>query len=591
MASKIEVVITAKDEASPAIKQVAKATEEITAATEETTAATTSMAGVSLNAWIQIAEKAWEVAKQIYEVARAGAELQLVEDRFDNLTKSIGTTSEALLSDLRKATRGLYSDTELMTAATDFMSLGLAKSHDEAVRLAAVSAGLNMNMNQLVLTLTNMTTMRFDALGVSVDGFKDKVKALEAAGYDADAAFKEAFLQQAEQQLNKVGHAADSNIGIFMRLESSVKNASDAFKVLAADAVTPLLSAQLDYHDELQLGLELLARFQGQVVLTRAQHNMYRADMERLVDEYQRAEQYGLAWERALQQQAGASKELSAATEEIAVSMEAVKAGIQGTIKDATDKYDSSLASLQVKHADLTRELETLQRQGWQPTSDKILDVTQKLKDNEQAQLDAAAAMQTAIDKMIFQQASAGLDAAAQLELARAMGILDEESYNVALATQALKKEYDDGKISAEEYAKKVAELRDTVNDLKDKNITITANLLKTGNWDFVAPDTIGGGNRYSKGTEGWEQVPPGYPNDTYPIMLTSGERFAVIPQGQNAQPVGGGVGGNSYSVVLQVNSPVTVMDEEKTQNVLIPMLEGAMREMEIRGTIKGVMN
>lgn len=41
----------------------------------------------------------------------------------------------------------------------------------------------------------------------------------------------------------------------------------------------------------------------------------------------------------------------------------------------------------------------------------------------------------------------------------------------------------------------------------------------------------------YSQGTEGWMTVPAGYSNDTYPIMLSSGEKFAVIPQNKTAAP------------------------------------------------------
>jgi hypothetical protein len=144
-------------------------------------------------------------AKAAFDFARQGAELEYTAQKFDRLAASIGTTSDALMGDLRAATRGTVSDAQLMASATDFMALGLAKTHAEAVRLAKVAGGLGMNMNQLVLTLTNQTTMRFDALGVSVDGFQAKVDALKAAGMSANDAFKAAFLQQAEEQLARVG--------------------------------------------------------------------------------------------------------------------------------------------------------------------------------------------------------------------------------------------------------------------------------------------------------------------------------------------------------------------------------------------------
>jgi hypothetical protein len=104
-----------------------------------------------------------------------------------------------------------------------------------------VSGELGFDMNQLVLTMANMTTMRFDALGVSVDGFKERVAALKAEGLSAADAFREAFLAQAEDQLERVGSVADTTLGAFKRLEAQFKNISDATKLLAARALGPLV--------------------------------------------------------------------------------------------------------------------------------------------------------------------------------------------------------------------------------------------------------------------------------------------------------------------------------------------------------------
>lgn len=173
-----------------------------------------------------------------YEIAKEGAELEYAEDRFNNLAIAAGTAADVLLGDMREATKGMMSDAELVASGADLMALGLAKSHDEVVRLTSVAGALKMNMNQLVLTLTNQTTMRFDALGVSVDGFQEKVKALEAAGLSANDAFKEAFLQQAEEQILKVGSAADSSIGAFQRMEAAQANYFNQLKQDLAEAGT-----------------------------------------------------------------------------------------------------------------------------------------------------------------------------------------------------------------------------------------------------------------------------------------------------------------------------------------------------------------
>ena len=187
--------------------------------------------------------------KQVYDSMKEGAELEYAAGRFDRLAEAAGTTADVLLGDLKEATNGMLSDAELMSSAGDLMALGLATTREEVIRLTTVAGALGMNMNQLVLTLTNQTTMRFDALGVSVAGFDEKVKALEESGMSAQEAFSEAFLQQAEEQIKKVGSASDYAIGDIMRFEAAIKNLGDTGKqslLPLADTVIPALTAGFD---------------------------------------------------------------------------------------------------------------------------------------------------------------------------------------------------------------------------------------------------------------------------------------------------------------------------------------------------------
>lgn len=188
---------------------------------------------------------------EVYESAKEAAELDYARDKFDALSEAIGTTSSLLLNDMRDATSGLKSDAELIEGAGQIMALGLADSHEEVLRLATVAGELDMNMNQLVLTLTNQTTMRFDALGVSVAGFDEKVKALEASGMSASEAFSEAFLQQAEEQIQNVGSVADSAVGSFALMEAGIKNLGDASKANLLDTVEPAVSGIAKWMSEL----------------------------------------------------------------------------------------------------------------------------------------------------------------------------------------------------------------------------------------------------------------------------------------------------------------------------------------------------
>lgn len=193
-----------------------------------------------VNQAIGVLQTVVQVGKAVYDFTKQGAQLEFMAGKFERLALAAGTTSDVLLNDLRKATQGARSDMELMASAGDLMALGLVKTSDEVVRLTTVAGALNMDMNQLVLTLANQTTMRFDQLGVSVDGFKEKVKALEDAGLSANEAFTEAFLQQAEEQVSKLGSAADSSVGSFMRLEAAWNNFIDSIKTGSA-MIAPLI--------------------------------------------------------------------------------------------------------------------------------------------------------------------------------------------------------------------------------------------------------------------------------------------------------------------------------------------------------------
>jgi hypothetical protein len=198
--------------------------------------------------------------KKGFDFAKEGAQIEFTKEKFDRLAVSIGSTGDVLMNDLRTATKGTLSDMELMASATDLVGLGLVKTSKDAVRLSTVVAGLGMDMNQLVLTLANQTTMRFDQLGVAVVGFDDKVKTLKETGMDANDAFTEAFLQQAEEQLKKVGNAADTAAGSFMKLEANSKNMTDKLKSDAAKIAGPVVSALVDYDEKINHARDSLSK-------------------------------------------------------------------------------------------------------------------------------------------------------------------------------------------------------------------------------------------------------------------------------------------------------------------------------------------
>lgn len=229
------------------------------------------------------------------------------------------------------------------------------------------------------------------------------------------------------------------------------------------------------------------------------------------------------AQKKAAAQAAEAAKKLAEdyakAAEKAAQS--ALSAGLSGEITQAIADYQETLANLEPEHAKLQERLDQINVNGWIPSAESVADLAERLRDknsamseseateqaqiilaaahkqeiedlnkalgeNETQQQEALAAMQAATAQMIYQQAAAGLDAQASLELARAMGLISEQDYNVASMLQNLRLEYDrnrDGAIEASEgaseYASKIALIDQAVQNLQEANMPLTVENIK----------------------------------------------------------------------------------------------------------------
>jgi hypothetical protein len=378
--------------------------------------------------------------KEVYETAKEGAELEYARTRFDNLASSIGTVSDALLGDLRDATKGMMSDAELVAGAADFMALGLAKSHDEVVRLTSVAGALGMNMNQLVLTLTNQTTMRFDALGVSVDGFDAKVKALEASGLSANEAFTEAFLQQAEEQIEKVGAKAETSAGQVQIMESAFKNLGDAIKLTMADAMDGLAPALTTLADHMTENVQVGQQWKS------------------VIDQLKEAKDKDLISGReynAMLRDIGVHSGMGAVTaEQLAVAQEELARVMGYSTAEMEGNADAA--------------------NGVAEANQNAASATESVRD---ATNDANAAMQRYTSSLLFKIASEGLSSEGAYRLAEAMGLVDK---NTVAATEQVNF-YQDllaaGVITQRQYNLLVADLADNIENLPEgKNLEVTTN-------------------------------------------------------------------------------------------------------------------
>ncbi len=119
---------------------------------------------------------------------------------------------------------------------------------------------------------------------------------------------------------------------------------------------------------------------------------------------------------------------------------------------------------------------------------------------------------------------------------------------------------------NASTAAGQVGNLRSEIDSLRNKTVTITVETKQVGSQsleDFLGePDTDA---QHSTGTGGWVTVPEGYPDDSYTVGLTSGEKYFVDPDGRlgNADPtspvssIGAGAGAaapSSLTIHVEVN-------------------------------------
>jgi len=485
--------------------------------------------------------------KQVYEIGREGAELDFTASKFDNLTASIDTTSEALMKDLKKAADGTLSDMELMASATDFMSLGLANSHDEVVRLSTVASQLGMNMNQLVLTLTNQTTMRFDSLGMSVAGFDEKVKALEKSGLSASEAFTEAFLQQAEEQIARVGSATEETIGSFMRFEASIKIIGNAIKRDAAPAIGDIV-------ETLSQGINVLAGQSGWNTLLDDSNELLK-NGKITYEEYLQAinetlDGMGLMVDEQgnlnITTFEGSVKYMAASKELNLMTLEIIKAGTE------TQRWQ---AMADAHNATLGEEATAI---------DSVTDATNN----------AEAAMRAYSEALLFKIASEGLSSEKALDLAYAMGLVDEKTVYATERTKEYRQAAEDGLISWETYYALVAGTANALDGMPDDvSVDVWLNIHGYDDFQRVANAISGsisggpgranpqmeasGGNVYTGNPYIWQEYSRGGAEAFIPSM----DGYILSRSDAAAALASGGKSGGNTTYTLNIYEAGGVVD------------------------------
>jgi hypothetical protein len=350
-------------------------------------------------------------------------------------------------------------------------------------------------------------------------------------------------------------------------------------KVSIGNELIPALTNLLKNQDDVARAHELAAE-QG-INLASASREV-KGEYLKLAIEERRA---ALSADDMTDSQIALGKEVEKTAEEIKAEEDAIKeltkanqdqlstlANLTGVINDYQDKE----ASLKQEHDELLAKKNELISQGWWAESDAVLEVNQKLAENEAAQQANTDAFVLATNTRILSRAEEllsidGLTTAekdALIERGIAMGVYTQEAA---------------ARMHEEENA--ANSLAAAINNIPvSKSITISTAYTYTGTPPGLMTGAGGAGTVRGphSGRAGGGGVSAG---ELYRVNETRTEYFRPSMSG-DVIPIGRGGNGGGGSVVIQYSPMISLADESEVQNRLLPAIIKGVQVARSNGQI-----
>jgi len=193
------------------------------------------------------------------EAIQLGSQLETVGKGFERFGDA------STLAELRKSTRGLVTDLDLMKAAVSAGNFGIPIQKLggllEFAKRRAQETGQSVDylVNSIVTGIGRKSPLILDNLGISTTRLKEKFHgaALEAQSI-ADVAA--AVGDIAKEELGKMGTAADTAADKMVRLGTSWQNFKASFGQAVAPAASAVLQFATDQLTQMQIKFQLLKR-------------------------------------------------------------------------------------------------------------------------------------------------------------------------------------------------------------------------------------------------------------------------------------------------------------------------------------------
>lgn len=520
----------------------------------------------------------------------------------DALVGYAGSANQAQLAieAAQRATNFSITEFEAATNASRLYSMGLVDNAAEVEKLTKLATTLGgalgkeagPALEEFSLLLANQSIQRLDTFGISSAEVRARMAelAVETGNTDREFLFMTATLEIAERQMNALSEAGFTATDNVSRLKAVARQAKEEFMGWLADGLMPVIDGLFGLADAVS-GQEqaifdsanTVEEYNAGIRALKGELGFLGIFIEELTEtQFENAkltaESNRLAEESALlaANEAAANQDLAASYEQINVSMSAVRAAINGRLGPAMAEYSENVATLEARNNLLKARLLELSGEGFDPLSEEVIGLTKEITANDQAILSETENLKKLTSEIIFNQIASQLNAEAALELGRALGLVDEQTYNTALAAENLAQQWDaqdgiiDGVISdTEGFAAAARDLRDgllsiptevttTVRVNEEKTVTTTVNQYQNtfqSTYSKYIPMQHGGTFTVD-GTPGPDRV-------AVPLALTKDEEVTVTPRTGAKSGSGSGTEVRIGQVILNNELDMTVFTEQ----------------------------
>lgn len=524
-------------------------------------------------AYTQIIKQVAEVAKQAFDMAEEGAQIQRMEEASHNLARSMGADMDLIITKLKEASKGTVEEMSLMQSASKALSLGVTTDADKlaqlyevaAVRAKAMGTTTTQAFDDIVIAIGRESKQIFDNLGIvykANEVLDDYAKTIgKTASELSTAERKEALTSMAiEKTTDLIAAQGDSlmdNADQWAKWKANTKDTMNDVKKVFSDALTPIIrysNLVSDMRKAMEAGIITQKEFRGIVNQTRyTEESLIESEnkLQNAIDEHAVAVKNNIGqyieYSSVQNDAEWSARAQTQANYEIALSFDAVSASIGSSgLTGQQEKYRKSNDDILFQmDALLVERQKNVMWYGEEST--KVQEVDEKIGELITKQDDLRRQYEETTAQIIYQSIVKSLDGDAALQLARELGLLDEKQYAMLGTLDMLKEKFDedaDGMINGREaasgYATEVGLLRDAMELLGDKEINpkvIMSFVARTSaeaqrwqgmydQWAETQPNA-GGATGLSM------DVPQGYPNDTFLIGATSDEHVEVTPPGK----------------------------------------------------------